>query len=216
MKYFIEPNKKYNNITTVNRYGTERNRIIWECICDCGNLYYVSTTDLGSGHTKSCGCSRINDLSNKSFGRLVAEKIVDKNERGEMVWLCLCECGTRVKVKSNLLVCGDTKSCGCLNNDKRKSRSGANCHFYKHGEHGTKEYYRNNTAKRRASILNRTTKWSDLSEIREFYKNCPKGYHVDHIVPLQGKNVSGLHVLSNLQYLTKTENLKKNNYYESI
>jgi len=48
----------------------------------------------------------------------------------------------------------------------------------------------------------------DLSSIKLFYQNCPKGYEVDHIIPI---SKGGLHSLKNLQYLTISENRKKSN-----
>jgi hypothetical protein len=69
-------------------------------------------------------------------------------------------------------------------------------------------------AKRRSELLARVVGWSDLTAIREFYRKCPPGMVVDHIIPLRGKNVCGLHVLSNLQYLTAEENIKKRNHFD--
>lgn len=51
----------------------------------------------------------------------------------------------------------------------------------------------------------------NLSEIESFYLNCPPGHAVDHILPRHGRIVSGLHHLSNLQYLPSEENMRKNN-----
>ena len=66
-------------------------------------------------------------------------------------------------------------------------------------------------AKRRAIKLKATPGWADIEAIKEFYRNCPEGYHVDHIHPLKGETICGLHVLANLQYLPAKENLSKGN-----
>ena len=69
---------------------------------------------------------------------------------------------------------------------------------------------------RQKNILQATPPWADRKELIEFYKNCPDGHHVDHIVPLKGENVCGLHVIENLQYLPAAENIRKSNSFEEV
>jgi len=77
------------------------------------------------------------------------------------------------------------------------------------------------SAKRRSKKLNATPTWltkEHFNEIGEFYKESQQltketgiPYQVDHIVPLQGETVSGLHVPWNLRVVTAEENIKKSN-----
>lgn len=66
-------------------------------------------------------------------------------------------------------------------------------------------------AVRKKRVKLATPIWADLEAIRQVYLNCPKGYHVDHIEPIMGKDRSGLHVSWNLQYLPAVDNLRKGN-----
>lgn len=73
-------------------------------------------------------------------------------------------------------------------------------------------------ARYRAAMLQAMPSWADREQIKEVYKiadvlagECGETLHVDHIIPLQGKNVSGLHVPWNLQVLTAFHNRSKGN-----
>lgn len=71
-------------------------------------------------------------------------------------------------------------------------------------------------ARRRAAILQATPRWltqTHHQEIFEIYLTCPEGFHVDHRIPLQGKNVCGLHVPWNLQHLPAADNRRKSNKF---
>lgn len=58
-----------------------------------------------------------------------------------------------------------------------------------------------------------TPSWADKELIKKFYENRPDGFHVDHIIPLRGEFVCGLHVIENLQYLPAEDNMAKSNNF---
>ena len=79
-------------------------------------------------------------------------------------------------------------------------------------------------ARRKALKRNQTPKWVDSEELwlitevyalaKERTKMTGFSWHVDHIVPIQGKLASGLHTIHNLQVIPATENIRKSNRYE--
>jgi len=87
----------------------------------------------------------------------------------------------------------------------------------------TPEKHLARTRKRQTAKLQRVPKWLTVDQIKvmqAFYQIAAmltrennEPWHVDHIIPLQGKNVSGLHVPSNLRVIPGSENVKKSNKY---
>lgn len=78
------------------------------------------------------------------------------------------------------------------------------------------EYLRHQLARRRAAMMQAMPGWltdQHLAEIRDIYATTPDCCEVDHIVPLRGKNVCGLHVPWNLQHLEKAANRSKGNQH---
>lgn len=61
------------------------------------------------------------DLTGKIFGRITVIKRAPKDKRGECYWLCRCSCGNIKRVSGYKLRSGNTRSCGCLQNEIRKS-----------------------------------------------------------------------------------------------
>lgn len=95
-----------------------------KCICECGNVKYVSLRDLIYSGTQSCGCLQKERTSNarkkeieigKRFGRLVVlkEERLEKDSK-KLSYRCKCDCGKKCVVRAKLLRNGTTQSCGCL------------------------------------------------------------------------------------------------------
>jgi hypothetical protein len=93
-----------------------------------------------------------------------------------------------------------------------------------------KNYYEANkfafvgyVSKRRKRAACATPEWADKEKMRLIYRiasnlnrfNGYEKYHVDHIVPLQGKTVSGLHVHNNLRIIPAKKNKEKKNKWTS-
>ncbi len=104
---------------------------------------------------------------------------------------------------------------------EREDRKAYQKDYMRKHQQENKAYWNARNSKYRAAQLNATPSWlteEDLMRI-EWKFNTAKhmaeltgnSYHVDHIVPLRGETVCGLHVPWNLQVLTAEENLRKSN-----
>ena len=123
-------------------------------------------------------------------------------------WGALKKDGTRYK----------TRRCGTCFNSKQKERdtiSEWQKQNAKHLREYQKSYYKDKYQTRNGLYSKRIRERTigDVQMIKEFYDNCPKGMEVDHIIPLNGKRVSGLHTIGNLQYLTPNANRSKSNKF---
>ena len=120
----------------INENG--RHYIIWKCICDCQlnnetpQYTYVRGTHLTSGDVKSCGClakelsskRECIDIIGNKYGMLTVVSRGENTKTGQTQWWCQCDCGSDLKLitKSNL-ISGNTFSCGCYNQRKRKDKN---------------------------------------------------------------------------------------------
>lgn len=107
-----------------------KKRVMWNCLCDCGNHSVVDAAKLKSGKIKSCGCKRreflsaekLDDLVGKRFGRLIVVSRLGSHVKPsggtDPKWKCICDCGTEcVKTSQGLKKSGRSASCGCLKSE---------------------------------------------------------------------------------------------------
>lgn len=60
--------QKFNRLKVLGESSRKIQRAkVWLCECECGNITEVRSTDLVGGHSKSCGCYRSDNLTDKSY-----------------------------------------------------------------------------------------------------------------------------------------------------
>jgi len=110
-------------------YNNARGQVCWYCECTCGHTKVITSRDLLSGDTKSCGCQRgrkgkpklSKNLIGQQFGYLTVESFAEmKGHMGR--WNCRCICGNTVIRYTVNLKSDAFSSCGCRKNTKHGLR----------------------------------------------------------------------------------------------
>lgn len=177
------------------------------------------------------GCSAYTlfpEIGEQTFNRMMKKAFPDTVlTGGEQTWqyyfLSLIKhkyCGTCNTIKSfSEFPNNKSSSCGIAAQCKSCRSVAQQGGYSKYKDSHIKSYEKNTGKIKSRNIENklnrgkRVVPWTEKEAIADFYHNCPEGFHVDHEIPLQGKEVSGLHVLANLQYLPANQNLAKSNKY---
>lgn len=111
--------QRFGKLTVIRRVeGSQNNRAradFWLCRCDCGNESVVLGSNLVRGHTKSCGCIKLNDLTGQHIGRLTvlgrSDKYATRGKRRVRLWECKCDCGAITYKATDTLTAGVENSC---------------------------------------------------------------------------------------------------------
>jgi hypothetical protein len=123
--------KKFGRLKVLKRGRHDSKHLWWVCRCSCPlkTTKEVRGDALRGGITQGCGCIQREVCSarahhyelGKKFGRLtVIEESGTRKKRGP-IYLCRCACGNKIKVQGRHLRSGESRSCGCLYRDTRRT-----------------------------------------------------------------------------------------------
>jgi len=219
---------------------TDGENAVCDCDCGGYAFVPVSRLKYGQVQSCGCLAREVLVERNKAGTKYYEPKPGDTFNRLTVVEvdndyaLYKCSCGQEHVANWKLVSRGEIQSCGCLARERTAEANRT------HGLSHTAEYrkmYKDNyiqrdvqrykalrramSSNRRGRKLKATPEWGEeltkvrakelAAEAQRLKQETGEDYHIDHIVPLRGKTVSGLHVWYNLQLLPAAENLSKNN-----
>lgn len=207
---------------------------MYECLCGCGNTVILRSSYLRDEKREHCGhqCALLRKKRavvavGDVFGRWTVLSDSGNDKNGNATFECKCTCGSiKQKVLAFNLVNGESASCGCLNKEIITVHGLSKDRI--HRRKAANKYARSHPAKIRAgkirylyALEQATPKWltkAHWEEMEAIYAQARElsvltgiQMHVDHIIPIRGEKVRGLHVPWNLQVLPASENISKSN-----
>lgn len=226
---------RHGHLTVQRELGpNSRRQTIYECVCDCGLSAKLRTSHF-TDDRKYCShkCSLLRrhmlktDLADQKFGGWTVAGLA--GSRNGALWHCVCICGKEQRIATYALLGKHTTNCGCLAAQARSknrtpeeelktrrliSRISARKHASR--VKAAKIKYESKLKKASPHWLKKAD-WDAMDAIyeraRELTQVTGVRHDVDHILPLNGKMISGLHIPSNLQILTQSQNVSKSNRY---
>ena len=238
MEQRVKAGMKHGHLTVLQEVERDAYSIRrYKCLCECGRVVVLRSNHFTpSRRFCSHQCALLSEqrtlpLIGKQFGRWT---VIAKSPRVDRKawWECICDCGTRRTVAGTVLSFGSSKSCGCLIRDMRKTGRTLEEEILVRRER-VRLAHRRNPARVKAAKIKYETKrdkatpvwlsdddWQSMNAFYELARTLSQDtgipHQVDHIIPINGELVSGLHVPLNLQVLTRSENVAKSNRYAEL
>ena len=165
--------KKFGKLTVLKENGKNKyGEILWDCECECGNICTVSGTLLRNGHTKSCGCIKIDRLKSlwdddeyrKNMSELATERNIEMWKDEEFKKTLKEKIKKSWEDEERRKVASEATRKQWEDEEFRKMNSGENSPLYNHDLTEEERKERENGARSPESI-----KWSKQVKIKANY-----------------------------------------------